>query len=62
MNRQALIDRISDTFCVEPDYLWSKSSDAAVFARSQYNPLIEGWEKVGTPGRARGSFLASGFR
>jgi len=31
MNRQALIDRISDTFCVEPDYLWSKSSDAAVF-------------------------------
>ena len=33
-----------------------------ISSRSQYNPLIEGWEKIGTPGRARGSFLALGFR
>ena len=31
MNRQALIDRISDTFCVEPDYPWFNTPDAAVF-------------------------------
>jgi len=31
VNRQALIDRIFDAFCVEPDYPWRKSPDAAVF-------------------------------
>lgn len=31
MNRQALIDRIRDTFSVEPDYPWVSTPDAAVF-------------------------------
>ena len=31
MNRQSLIDRISDTFSVEPDYPWFNTPDAAVF-------------------------------
>jgi len=31
VNRQALIDRIFDAFCVGPDYPWRKSPDAAVF-------------------------------
>ena len=31
MNRQSLIDRISDAFSVEPDYPWFNTPDAAVF-------------------------------
>jgi len=58
MNRQALIDRISNAFCVEPDYPWRKSPDAAVFrhvdSQKWFGLLMSvSPQSLGIPGDAR---------